>query len=402
VAVMAFIGAIVVIGVVGQTVFICRSYGSGAVASLICLLLSMSCVVLGAFFPPVGLSCLTLLIACLICVRRTPKPGSVGVICIAALLVGMAGGVFLSLSRVERVRQYRETYPLVSVADRLNYETKATEDHAATSSYDAARFGPPPSGSPAWDVLKAAESQERSSGRRWALEQIHASTVEQFANAPGFGVARMMSVDDFTLENRRLPPISLPGSTEPYPSREHPDPLRDAALSFVRPAEARSALKWQLWGVHEHGLEDFFHPDDLGWVVDRDHVAGFVPHRFSNGFEFARLAEHPDLELRRLELVSLRRFAHPMVYMTNQQLPRMDELHNVPTRELDPFEAAALESLAKGENLCYVHKGSNVHAVGALRARNTCTKCHEVDRGALLGAFSYEFLSVAPRTKPRI
>ena len=84
-----------------------------------------------------------------------------------------------------------------------------------------------------------------------------------------------------------------------------------------------------------------------------------------------------------------------MVYATNRKLPRMDELSHVPTRELNGFEAGALESLAKGEELAYAPQGKSVLALGALRARDTCTKCHEVDRGALLGAFSYEFLGNA-------
>jgi hypothetical protein len=69
---------------------------------------------------------------------------------------------------------------------------------------------------------------------------------------------------------------------------------------------------------------------------------------------------------------------------------------------LNAFEAAALESLAKGEELCYAQHGSRVLALGALRARSECTKCHEVARGALLGAFSYEFLGSAPPAKSSI
>jgi hypothetical protein len=56
------------------------------------------------------------------------------------------------------------------------------------------------------------------------------------------------------------------------------------------------------------------------------------------------------------------------------------------------FEAAALESLAKGEELCYEQQARRLLVFGALRARSDCTKCHELQRGALLGAFSYEFL----------
>jgi hypothetical protein len=56
--------------------------------------------------------------------------------------------------------------------------------------------------------------------------------------------------------------------------------------------------------------------------------------------------------------------------------------------------------LAKGEELCYTQRARSVLALGALRSRDECTKCHEIERGALLGAFSYEFLDTAPPTKP--
>jgi hypothetical protein len=91
-----------------------------------------------------------------------------------------------------------------------------------------------------------------------------------------------------------------------------------------------------------------------------------------------------------------------MVYVTNKKLPKMDEIQDIPTRELNAFETAALESLAKGEQICYAQHGCRVLALGALRARNECTKCHEVARGALLGAFSYEFLGPAPPAKSSI
>ncbi len=161
----------------------------------------------------------------------------------------------------------------------------------------------------------------------------------------------------------------------------------------------------QLREIHEGGRRDFVNQEDTGWIVDRDHVAGFVAHRFSSEFQ---ANQQTNFELQCLQLVSLRKFGHPMVYVTNKKLPKMDEIQNIPTRELNTFEAAALDSLAKGEELCYQQHGNRVLALGALRARDTCTKCHEVERGALLGAFSYEFLSNAtppdksPPAKPPI
>ncbi len=158
-------------------------------------------------------------------------------------------------------------------------------------------------------------------------------------------------------------------------------------------------LELQLKEIHEVGRRNFVDPEDTGWIVDRDHVAGFVAHRFSSEFYSN---QQTNFELQSLQLVSLRKFGHPMVYVTNKKLPKMDEIQNIPTRELNPFEAAALESLATGEDLCYQQHGRRVFALGALRAREQCTKCHEVERGALLGAFSYEFLGNEPSAKPPI
>jgi hypothetical protein len=304
----------------------------------------------------------------------------------------------------------------VSVASRLDYESKGNEPkpetervgeggHAratlgadvASGSGAAARFGPPPLGSPAWTALNATDDHDRGwARRRRTLEVVHASIVEQFANAPGFGMARMPYMLPFDLQERNEPPVELRGTKDESPSPGHPDPLGGLPLAFARPGTTPSRFE-RLWQVHKSGLRDFFDPDDEGLVRDRDHVAGFVPHRFSQDFPppppppSGRL----EWELCRLELVSLRRFGRPMVYATNRKLPRMDELSHVPTRELNAFEAGALESLAQGEELAYAQQGKSVLALGALRARDTCTKCHEVERGALLGAFSYEFLGNA-------
>ncbi|HEV7998532.1 MAG TPA: hypothetical protein VGP63_01555 [Planctomycetaceae bacterium] len=397
--IMAFIGSALVAGLVFNVV-LAGSYKAGALASFICLLVSFFFAPAVGFYPPVACTSLALLVICLVCWGRTPQVKPIAIIALAALGVGMGTGTVVSLQRMGELRHYRETYPLVSVAARLTYESQKSVEQSTPSGRTVSRFGPPPPMSPAWDVLSIAETQELSSARQGVLKRLHAATVEEFVNARGFGVVRMIPVNDFWLKSRRRPPVALPGTTEPYPSRDRSDPRTNATLSFVRPAESGSPLTSELWGVHKQGLNDFFDPDDLGWAIDRDHVAGFVPHRFSDEFGFSRLSEHPVLELRSLQLVSLRRFGQPMVYVTNKQLPKMDEIQNIPTRELNVFEAAALDSLAKGEDLCYEQRGHIVFALGALRAREQCTKCHEVERGALLGAFSYEFLGNAPSAKP--
>ena len=102
-------------------------------------------------------------------------------------------------------------------------------------------------------------------------------------------------------------------------------------------------------------------------------------------------AESPELELSRLELVSLLKFDTPRVYVSNQNLPQLDQSHKAPTRALNPFETAALALLEKGEDFVFNEHGPHILAFGSLRAGTECLKCHEVQRGGLVGGL---FVSV--------
>ena len=422
-AIAALIFSSLVAMAIALTLSASRRYRAGASAALLCTFLSCMLPV------ATGLTALSLWLICmgLAMAGRKPTGRAIAGVTLTGVVVGMGSGVLLSLSSVQHLRALRQSYPFVSVASRLDYESKGNEPKpvkeqlgeggharatlgadAAPGAGAAARFGPPPLGSPAWTALNATDDHDRRwARRRRTLEVVHASIVEQFANAPGFGMARMPYMLPFDFQERSEPPVELRGTKDESPGP--PDSLRGVSLAFARPGTTPSRFE-RLWQVHKSGLRDFFDPDDEGLVRDRDHVAGFVPHRFSQDFPppppppSGRL----EWELCRLELVSLRRFGRPMVYATNRKLPRMDELSHVPTRELNGFEAGALESLAQGEELAYAQQGKSVLAVGALRARDTCTKCHEVERGALLGAFSYEFLGTAtpagksPPAKPPI
>jgi hypothetical protein len=372
--------------------------------AFILLLLAGSVLFLGAFFPPVVLTAVALFLPYVVLRERKPKGVQVAVIAAASLIFGMGGGAMLALSYLSDLGQYRASYPLVSVASRLDYETKQrSADSPTSASNPSSRFGPPPLISSAWTALKEeGDERESWSMRRWALKSIHSSTIEQFVQAPGFGVARMTSVSDFAFRNWRQPALPLPGTTKALAVSPTSISAGDAALSTVRVTGPRNPLQNRLWDVHAIGLRDFFDPEDLGWTIDRDHVAGFIPHRFSRNFSFDLRIDQLTWELRRLELVSLLRFGRPVAYATNAKLPQMDELQSTPTRELDAFEVSALESLVKGEELTYAQRGQSVQALGALRARKTCLKCHEVKHGALLGAFSYEFLDEASPVKPPI
>jgi hypothetical protein len=74
----------------------------------------------------------------------------------------------------------------------------------------------------------------------------------------------------------------------------------------------------------------------------------------------------------------------------SKNLPRMDELRNAPTRSLDAFESESLKALQTGEDLQVRHGKNEIRMLGSIRAAKQCLQCHEVERGDLLGAFSYK------------
>ena len=73
----------------------------------------------------------------------------------------------------------------------------------------------------------------------------------------------------------------------------------------------------------------------------------------------------------------------------------METVAETPTRSPNGFEAAALDKLIAGEDLVIESPkspGSVTQMLGAVRAGTSCTSCHAVAAGALLGAFSYELV----------
>jgi hypothetical protein len=65
--------------------------------------------------------------------------------------------------------------------------------------------------------------------------------------------------------------------------------------------------------------------------------------------------------------------------------------NHLPTRSLDEFENESLATFRDGGNLELRVEGDRLHMVGAIRAMNaSCVNCHKVEKGHLMGAFSYE------------
>jgi hypothetical protein len=64
----------------------------------------------------------------------------------------------------------------------------------------------------------------------------------------------------------------------------------------------------------------------------------------------------------------------------------MKRLGTTPTRSLDNFETAGLR---KGDDLFLARTRDGYRLLGAIRSAKQCVKCHDGERGDLLGAFSY-------------
>ena len=138
--------------------------------------------------------------------------------------------------------------------------------------------------------------------------------------------------------------------------------------------------------LHDHDVDVFLNPDRSGNIRDRDHVAGFRSHQFSQvPFTWTR---YPTLELEKLELVSLLKHESAAVYQSDN-LPNLELNPEATLRELDEFEQSALEELQTEKNLVIADSGSLIRMLGSLRAGESCMQCHNVPRGTLLGAFSY-------------
>lgn len=292
----------------------------------------------------------------------------------------------------------REQYPLESLAGRLAYEAQGVKAAPPDSSV-AAHYASPTLSTAASGPLSEMEERNIFGRRRESLRLVHADFVERFVESAGFGVGRMIRPTPYQIAYgdkrgeirfrlERGPSLDSSPEAETTSAREAPT----LATSIANP----------LAMLHDEARRDFLDPGGFGYFRDLDHVAGFVPHGFLDGV--------PDLWTResrtqrwltvRVELVSMLKHDRPMVYVS-EYLPNMNELREAPVRDLDPFERQALTALLAGDDIASEHDAGRVRALGSLRAGNQCLECHQVKRGALLGAFSYEFVHDPPVRRPR-
>jgi hypothetical protein len=351
--------------------------GVSALATMFALYLQSPAILLnGALLTVVGL----------ICLWFEPRPWRFRICSIITTCITYALLAWYAVNDVGEWVALRQTYPFESMTDRLAYEQGRARETQPISD-----------GSPAMTRLVEFEGKlagwEKGS-RHQSLERLHASTVVQFVESEGFGLARTIGgVRKFNLGTHWWD--DMPPSERLWPD-SGATPSESVSLREVGGAVPPSepANEPDLHEMRQADLLSFFKPNRFGLVRDREHVAGFVSHRFSKRIE-GQQARRWTLD--RLELVSLLKFKAPAVYLS-ETLPRMDKLSDVRTRPLDEFERQALTALRAGEDLQKQYEGERLRLLGSIRAAQQCLKCHDVERGELLGAFTYQ---LHPLDNPR-
>lgn len=287
--------------------------------------------------------------------------------------------------KTHNVAELREKLAYLSLAERLAYESSHTER----------RITLPENAKEAWESLEVKYPKRVLTGsignpetRGEALRILHSDEVGEFIKREGFGENRMTIGPPRTYMwyVKLANPIALPN----MPKVEGEEST-GVVLSPTYEANG-SGPRWpqhsQLALFHRDNTKEFANPYFFGDIKDREHVAGFLAHHFERMPNPERTIEER-WALRRLELVSVLKHEVPVAYVSTH-LPRMDDLRKADTRPLNAFEESALRKLAIGENLVAEATANTIRMMGAVRASKTCLKCHDAQRGDLLGSFSYE------------
>lgn len=314
------------------------------------------------------------------------------VISAGAVLIVLTPFALRARSIVAKIDELRERHPLVSLRDRLAYES-------------------PPPAAPfdersRWEkfhrqmnlfVEDDPESRNANEAfmRTFSLGQLHSDAHRAFAASPDFGVRRILRPSFVLIPLGPVAPRTLPD----VPSAGSPSQVakREGGEEKLEPAADSIA------GMHREARRSFLAPEAFGYVQDLDHVAGFEPHAFRGPFQgiLGEPSAPPEgyWWVTTLQLVSLLKHTPPQVYET-EQLPDMSRLGDVPTRSLDEFESKAVAGLRSQEIVTEI--GPNrIDMLGALRATKACLECHQGNEGTLLGAFRYVLTRYRPIAEPK-
>ncbi|MFL5243828.1 MAG: hypothetical protein ACJ8FY_17135 [Gemmataceae bacterium] len=307
--------------------------------------------------------------------------------CLAATVtVYLVAGIY-ALSSVKKRADLAAQFPFESMHERLAYEGAHQVNSESNMQEPAtpARENDKNLKRGQWlEMEERIDCDYMIRRRAYSLKEIHSDSVKQFINSPGFGVVRGMRPSETVLEIEEPAPVPL--SDYDYKDILAADfAVADSGDKGQNGVGSKELEESSLRDLHTNGLFDFINPRGFGYIERRDRVAGFQAHRFSR---MPKLDAPLRWEVQDLELVSLLKHEEPVAYIS-KNLPRMDELRDAKTRPLDAFERDALQVLKHGEDLKVRHAPREIRMVGSIRAVSQCVQCHEVERGDLLGAFSY-------------
>ena len=319
-----------------------------------------------ASFPMLILTVGTVLVvASFLALRTPPSAWRLGLMLTALAGIGIGIGGYPFQSYFDKIAAMQAEIPLEKLSERLPAVSQFVLTSTPVLSHE--------------DPQRMHEKTER---RMVGLKALHADRVSQFIDSPGFGLNRMAHVRMFYF-SQQLPPER---------------PVVPIKLDSGQYQIFEGLTEARLKDYHEQGVKDFVNPAGYGWVKEKQSVAGFHEHQFSQrpAIIWDGVTERRDrLNIVQLQLVSVLKHDPPMVYQS-VNLPRMDELKNSEVRSLTPFETKGLLSLHSGESpkIYFRRNDKTVNMLGAIRARSDCTDCHHVPEGTLLGAFSYELQEI--------
>lgn len=220
---------------------------------------------------------------------------------------------------------------------------------------------------------KIDSQKGRSYWRNYQLELLHDTQVNLFVQSSGFGIMRMPSRPSRQRLEHSNNTDSLP---QPIDQETFGEPVE---MEQWMPQQASV----QQYSLHDSGTLDFLNIIGFGYFKDRQHVAGFQPHRFS-----AVPNPADQRKVQTIDLVSLLLHENAVAYVSDE-LPSMDRLRKAPIRPLNEFETSGLAKLRTGEYLVVESTSSKMRMLGSIRSTKQCLECHGGQRGDLLGAFSY-------------
>jgi hypothetical protein len=215
----------------------------------------------------------------------------IGIACVAAnirLSVFFGCGVaatILIIGAIGEATAYSWTelkgrYPFESMSERLSYEARALR-YTQIGPQERLTMHPE-------STLMRLDNAEKHGRRSFnlrskALRLVHAGHVEQFIVSPGFGVGRMPRPSPYSIERgdrRATFSYKLDHRSQSADNYEaEGDNSPGEAIS-----NAASIFGDAIGELHDEARLDFVDPDGFGFIRDRDHVAGFVPHGFLSGW----------------------------------------------------------------------------------------------------------------------